>query len=290
MKPKGHSSMVSLPGSILGDDDKSFQQFAPNYGQENNGDFQQNNGHNNGRPSQPPRPPPRVQKKAPPPRPNQNGYQPQQIGGHGGLPPIHQNQVMDMSMDNYNQNQNGNLASNNNNVNNYHQNQSGQRLSISDPMNNKPLPEEPPEDNDNHNQQNQNENSNNNMSQVQNNMNGDGVNQGSQPQKRRVVRADPNMRPWDNKPKNPPVNNEPVGLEYGHKDVNASWQCAVCTYQNTNSVVKCSMCGLPNKPNKPQNQRPNDEDDDIYEDPNGLGGPRPKPAGDNAQSKWQCKV
>ena len=38
--------------------------------------------------------------------------------------------------------------------------------------------------------------------------------------------------------------NEAVSLEYGSGS-DSMWKCAVCTYQNKEDGLKCSMCGLP---------------------------------------------
>ena len=81
--------MISLPGSIVGDDAKTFQQFQPNYGQENDDNNIPKDGLQQYNPEYPPnshraqpRPPPRLIKR-PPPRP---------LANTNALPQIHQNQ------------------------------------------------------------------------------------------------------------------------------------------------------------------------------------------------------
>ena len=253
LKPKSNNlSMVSLPASVLGDDEsmRNIQMMQPNYGQNDQqmqyndiNNYQQdenNNFGNRNHKSQPPPPPRRNGKKAaPPPRPNgnlpnnNNGPMmepiPENMNNNGNMSPINENQAMNMNID-YNYNNNNNQQ--------YPQQMEIQngRMSISD---NKPLPEEPPPSVDN-----------------------DDYAFSGKPRSR-VVKADPNMKPWNRaKP-----NNESVELQFGGNqngnnnnnnnvniNPNGSWKCAVCTYQNTENTAKCSMCGLPQNNKKPVNR------------------------------------
>jgi len=73
------------------------------------------------------------------------------------------------------------------------------------------------------------------------------------------------------------VKNEPIALEYGDAPNSEppKWKCAVCTYENSDSVSKCAMCGLP------QNSKDAESSEDEMM--------RDKPQSGKAElEKWQC--
>ena len=99
-------------------------------------------------------------------------------------------------------------------------------------------------------------NSNININQNANpNINANGNGNMMQQQPRRIVKADPNMKPPSfNKPLPIHINNnhnghkrnESVSLEYGNNNNNngnSGWKCSLCTYANNQSRLSCQMCG-----------------------------------------------
>jgi len=117
---------------------------------------------------------------------------------------------------------------------------------------------------------------------------------------KRVVKADPNMRPpiWAHNQHQPQQHNHP--LQYNQNgQLIQSWKCSVCTYQNSEGVAKCSMCGLPNPPQKPGPQAPNVDNNDYHDDDEDMmmmqhgqmqPGPRGQHGRQESKNKWQCSA